>query len=106
MDKFMQRIGSYPAEYKPHIHGPFNPAINYKPDTPFKDVKLGELGKWFQRRNPNPVPAVSRAYWRYCQTWLLPKKASAAGLIQLILGASLFYYVMSYNTLSEYDYSE
>ncbi|CAA9993095.1 unnamed protein product [Nesidiocoris tenuis] len=48
-------IGDYPAEYNPRIHGPYDPARFYgKPDTPFGQVKLGDLGSWLARRNKSP----------------------------------------------------
>lgn len=37
-------FGDYPAEYNPKVHGPYDPARFYgKPDTPFSQVKLGEV---------------------------------------------------------------
>lgn len=37
-------IGDYPVEYNPKVHGPYDPARFYgKPDTPFSQVKLGEV---------------------------------------------------------------
>ncbi|KOB75169.1 ATP synthase F chain [Operophtera brumata] len=48
-------FGDYPKEYKPDVHGPYDPARFYgKTDTPFGQVKINELGAWFGRRNKSP----------------------------------------------------
>ncbi|KAI4456360.1 atp synthase f chain mitochondrial-related [Holotrichia oblita] len=57
-------IGDYPAEYNAKVHGPYDPARFYgKPDTPFGQVRLGEIGSWLSRRNKHPsavAGAISR----------------------------------------------
>lgn len=93
-------FGEYPAEYNPKVHGPYDPARFYgKPDTPFGQVKLGELGGWLGRRSFSPVAwtqAVSRAYWRWNHKYIFPKKNNAAGVIHLVFGICFFSYVLNY----------
>ncbi|GBP34961.1 Putative ATP synthase subunit f, mitochondrial [Eumeta japonica] len=58
-------FGDYPKEYNPAVHGPYDPARYYgKPDVPFSQLKLSEIGSWFSRRNKSPsafMGACSRA---------------------------------------------
>jgi len=93
----MLGIGEYPLEYNAKVHVPYDPARFYgKPDTAFTQVKLGEMLPWMKRRNYNPVAmtrAVGRGVWRWSQTWMMPKKAGAAGLIQLMMVTSLWYWL-------------
>ncbi|CAG2067352.1 unnamed protein product [Timema podura] len=61
-------IGDYPIEYNPKVHGPYDPARFYgKPDTPFGQLKLNEIGSWLGRRNKSPsavVGSISReVHW-------------------------------------------
>ncbi|CAH0563715.1 unnamed protein product [Brassicogethes aeneus] len=57
-------FGDYPADYNPKVHGPYDPARFYgKPDTPFGQVKVGEISAWLGRRNKGPAAitgAISR----------------------------------------------
>ncbi|XP_012266791.2 putative ATP synthase subunit f, mitochondrial [Athalia rosae] len=96
-------FGDYPAEYNPSIHGPYDPARYYgKPDTPLSQVKLGELGGWFGRRNKNPramVAAVSRAWWRWQHKYVHPSKAGIAPIYQLIVGSMIFFYTINYGKI-------
>ncbi|XP_050539532.1 putative ATP synthase subunit f, mitochondrial [Daktulosphaira vitifoliae] len=93
-------IGDYPAEYNPKIHGPYDPARYYgKPDTPFSQVKLKEIGQWISRRNKSPqaiVGAFSRAYWRWSHKYVQPKRVTIAPVLHIITGSMLFFYVLNY----------
>jgi len=93
-------IGEYPAGYNANVHGPYDPARYYgKLDAKFGDVKMGEMLSWLKRRDYNPVAVargVGRGFWRWNQTWLLPKKAGAAGLIQAFMMMSLYMYANQY----------
>ncbi|KAL9704400.1 hypothetical protein quinque_007918 [Culex quinquefasciatus] len=74
-------FGDYPAEYNPKVHGPYDPARFYgKPDTPFGQVKLGELGAWFGRRDKNPRAAVGA----------------------VIVGGMVFFYTINYGKLKHH----
>jgi len=96
-------FGNYPAEYNRAIHGSYDPAVFYgKADTPLAEVKLGQLGSWFGRRNYHPVAitqAVSRAYWRYSHRFIQPKYSGPKHYLQLICGISLFFYLINYKTI-------
>merc|ERR1712198_70231 len=96
-------IGQYPAEYNAKIHGPYNPARFYgKPDTPFGEVKIGELAKWIGRRDFNPlsmVRAVGRGYQGWAQKWLLVKRPGFAPVGQFCMGMCIFWYLQQYNFL-------
>ena len=74
--KFWNRVvepsnwGLLPKEYNKNVHGPYVPYRYYgKPDTAFKDVKLGEFMAWFRRRNKSPA-AISAACSRTAQYWV------------------------------------
>merc|ERR1712018_1025974 len=44
-------LGELPKEYKPKVHGPYDPAIYYGPkDKAFGNVKISELPGWLGRR--------------------------------------------------------
>jgi len=50
---FKMAIGDYPAEYNPKVHGPYDPARYYgTPDTPFSQLKLGEVTNLFSIVQP------------------------------------------------------
>lgn len=97
------RIGDYPAEYNSKVHGPYDPARYYgKPDTPFGEVKISELGKWVMRRNKNPRAVAglfSRAFWRWQHKYMLPKYTGIAPYIQFAVASSIFFYVINYARL-------
>ncbi|XP_034936551.1 putative ATP synthase subunit f, mitochondrial [Chelonus insularis] len=90
----------YPKEYNHEIHGPYDPATYYgKQDTPFGQVKLGELPAWLSRRNIGPAPfaqLLSRAYWRWQHKYVLPKKNGVASFFQVACGAMIFFYILNY----------
>ncbi|XP_054282805.1 putative ATP synthase subunit f, mitochondrial [Macrosteles quadrilineatus] len=96
-------FGDYPAEYNPKVHGPYDPARYYgKPDTPFGQVKVGELGQWFGRRNKSPqsmIAAVSRAWWRWQHKYYQPKYAGIAGPLQIAIGCMATFYYFNYRTM-------
>ena len=95
-----KHIGMYPPEYNPKIHGPYDPSRFYgKPDTPFGEVKISELPGWLARRNKNPIAwgsAVGRAWWRWQDKWMFPKKAGMAGYFQIVVGTMIFFYTINY----------
>lgn len=70
-------------------------------------VKLGELGQWFGRRNKHPkalVGAVSRAYWRWNHKYCLSKRTGIAPYFQLITAGVIFFYAINYGRISKYFY--
>ncbi|KAF0769917.1 putative ATP synthase subunit f, mitochondrial [Aphis craccivora] len=93
-------IGDYPAEYNPKVHGPYDPARYYgTPDTPFSQVKLGEVTEWVGRRNKSPKAIAglfSRAYWRWSHKYVQPKRATVAPLIHILAGSMIFFYAINY----------
>ncbi|ROT72176.1 putative ATP synthase subunit f, mitochondrial [Penaeus vannamei] len=94
-------LGEYPAEYNPKVHGPYDPARFYgKPDTPFGQVKLGELGSWLGRRSVGGIPsAISRAWWRWQHKYVQPKKTGIAPFLQLMVGSMAFFYMLNYGKM-------
>merc|ERR1719334_2514260 len=92
--------GDYPAEYNPKVHGPYNPGRFYgKPDTPFGQVKISELGGWIGRRSFSPqamLNGVMRGYWRWAQKYLMVKKTSVAPIAHVCVTLSLAYYFLQY----------
>ncbi|XP_026478773.1 putative ATP synthase subunit f, mitochondrial [Ctenocephalides felis] len=97
-------FGDYPAEYNPNVHGPYDPARYYgKADTPLSQVKIGELGAWFGRRNKSPqamAACVSRAWWRWQHKYIHPRKAGIAGFYQLTVGSMILFYALNYGKIS------
>lgn len=75
-------FGNYPKEYNKAVHGPYYPWRNYGPrDTPFHDVKLGEMKSWLAKRNKTPaafMAAFSRTWWTWNQRWFETKYGSLA----------------------------
>jgi len=79
--------------------------IFFSADTPFTQVKLGELGSWFARRNKSPaaaVQAISRTWWRWQHNYMLPRKAGVAGLYQLMAATCIVFYTMNYGKLKHH----
>ncbi|XP_056647772.1 putative ATP synthase subunit f, mitochondrial [Diorhabda carinulata] len=99
-------FGDYPAEYNPKIHGPYDPARFYgKPDTPFGQVKVGEIGAWLARRNKSPsalAGAISRAYWRWQHKYVQPKRSGIAPFLHVVVGSMIFFYSINYTKLSHH----
>ncbi|XP_017782663.1 PREDICTED: putative ATP synthase subunit f, mitochondrial [Nicrophorus vespilloides] len=99
-------FGDYPADYNPKVHGPYDPARFYgKPDTPFGQVKLNQLGEWFGRRNKTPsaiAGTFSRAYWRWQHKYLQPKRAGIAPFFQFITASMVFFYAINYSKLKKH----
>ncbi|THK32918.1 putative ATP synthase subunit f, mitochondrial [Diachasma alloeum] len=95
--------GKYPKNFDPSIHGRFDPAKYYgKADVPFGEVKLGELGSWFARREKGPIrlaQMIGRAYWRWQHKYVLPKKCGVAPFFQMTVTAMIFFYVINYPKL-------
>ncbi|XP_066140181.1 putative ATP synthase subunit f, mitochondrial [Euwallacea fornicatus] len=102
----MVQIGEYPAEYNPKIHGPYDPARFYgKPDTPFGQVKLSEVGSWLARRNKSPraiAGAFSRAFWRWQHKYVLPKRAGIAPFLHVVFGSMGVFYFLNYGKVSRH----
>merc|ERR1711874_326159 len=92
--------GRYPREYNPKVHGPYMPGRYYgKPDTPFGQVKLGELGSWFGRRNKgidSMWSSIHRAYWRWAAKNLHVRSAGFVPYGQACMALSAFYFVLMY----------
>ncbi|CAH1101814.1 unnamed protein product [Psylliodes chrysocephalus] len=99
-------FGDYPIDYNPKAHGPYDPARFYgKPDTPFGQVKVGEIGSWLARRNKSPqamMGAVSRAYWRWQHKYVQPKKAGIAPFLHVVFGSMAFFYMINYSKLTHH----
>ncbi|XP_073835558.1 putative ATP synthase subunit f, mitochondrial [Musca autumnalis] len=104
---FKMAFGDYPAEYNPKLHGPYGPARYYgKADVPFGQVKLGELGSLFSRRNKTPnaiAGAFSRACWRWNHKYVQSKRAGIAPFFQLTAVAMTFFYVINYGKLKHHS---
>lgn len=96
-------FGDYPAEYNPKVHGPYDPARWYgKPDTPFSQVKVGEVTAWLGRRNKTPgaiAGACSRAFWRWQHAYLQPRRAGVAPFFQVVVGSMIFFYAINYGKI-------
>ncbi|XP_015915281.1 putative ATP synthase subunit f, mitochondrial [Parasteatoda tepidariorum] len=99
----IKNFGRLPAEYNVRKHGPYDPSVFYgKKDTPFGEVKLGELGSWVGRRQKNPAAimrAVGRAWWRWQFKYLQPRNAKLVPLIQCVVGIMALFYVINYEHL-------
>ncbi|XP_058060055.1 putative ATP synthase subunit f, mitochondrial [Anopheles bellator] len=99
-------IGDYPAEYNPKTHGPYDPARFYgKPDTPFGQVKVGEVGAWLARRDKNPralAGVFSRAFWRWQHKYMQPKRTGIAPFFQVVVGGMVFFYTINYGKLKHH----
>ena len=93
-------IGEYPPEFNAKVHGPYDPSRFYgKPDASFSQVKLGELFKWFGRRNYHPLAvgrAIGRGFWKWNLNWVQVKKPGMAPFVQAVMALSIFYYINQY----------
>ena len=73
-------------------------------DTPFGEVKVGELPKWLARRDKSIGgigKAISRSYWRYCHNYVFPKRTKIAPVVHFFLGASVFFYLINYTKMGK-----
>ncbi|XP_014663531.1 PREDICTED: putative ATP synthase subunit f, mitochondrial [Priapulus caudatus] len=99
-------FGELPKEYNPKIHGPYDPARYYgRPDIKFADVKLGELGAWFARRNKSPQAissVIGRSWWRWQHKYWFPRKAGMAPFFQLMIGTMGVFYLLNYGSLKHH----
>ncbi|XP_043266501.1 putative ATP synthase subunit f, mitochondrial [Venturia canescens] len=99
-------IGLYPPEYNRALHGPYDPARYYgKPDTPFGEVKLGELIAWFGRRQKTPsslAGLISRAWWRWQHAYILPKRTGIAPFAQFTCAGMAFFYYLNYDRIKHH----
>lgn len=71
-------------------------------DVPLGQVKLGELGAWFGRRNKTPsaiAGAMSRAWWRWQHKYVQPKRAGIAPFFQITAVAMTFFYAINYGKM-------
>ncbi|CAL7935311.1 unnamed protein product [Xylocopa violacea] len=96
----LDHIGNYPVEYDEQKHGPYDPSRYYgKPDTPFGEVKLNEIGEWIGRREKGPrrlAALISRAFWRWQMKYMQPRKANFCGYYQLAVAGMIFFYSLNY----------
>jgi F-type H+-transporting ATPase subunit f len=99
-------FGDYPAEYNPKTHGPYDPARFYgKPDTPFSQVKVGEIGQWFGRREKSPralASVFSRTWWRWQHKYCQPKRSGIAPFFQVVAASMVFFYAINYGKLKHH----
>lgn len=100
------RFGEYPIEYNPKIHGVYDPARYYgKPDIPFGQLKLGEVGSWIGRRNKSPqafAQLISRAWWRYQHKYIFPKRGGVAPVFQILFGGMALFYCLNYKRIKHH----
>ncbi|CAO1411335.1 unnamed protein product [Diamesa tonsa] len=96
-------FGDYPVEYNPKVHGVYDPARYYgKPDTPFTQTKVGEIGAWIARRDKTPkaiAGAFSRAWWKWQHKYVQPKRAGIAPFFQIVCGSMIFFYAINYGKI-------
>ncbi|CRK98390.1 CLUMA_CG011749, isoform A [Clunio marinus] len=96
-------FGDYPIEYNPKIHGVYDPARFYgKPDTPFSQLKVGEITEWLGRRRKSPnalAGTFSRAFWRWQHKYCQPKRAGIAPFFQVIAASMVFFYTINYGKI-------
>lgn len=74
-------------------------------DIPFGQVKLGELGAWFSRRNKSPQALAglcSRAFWRWQHKYVQPKRAGIAPFFQLTVASMIFFYTINYGKMTKH----
>lgn len=74
-------------------------------DTPFGELKLGEIGAWLGRRDKNPkaaIGAVSRAWWRYQHKYIFPKRTGIAPFFQMVFGGMVFFYWLNYDRIKHH----
>ena len=99
-------FGDYPKEYNPAIHGVYDPARYYGPkDTPFGQVKVGELGAWIGRRNKSPqsfAALCSRAWWRWQHKYVQPKRTGIAPFFQLTFAGMALFYFLNYGRIKHH----
>ncbi|RXG73342.1 putative ATP synthase subunit f, mitochondrial [Armadillidium vulgare] len=99
-------LGEYPIDYDRKIHGPYDPSRYYgKPDTPFGQVKLGEVGQWLGRRNKTPkafIGSLSRFFWRWNDKYALAKKSGIAPYVHVCVGSMLFFYIINYGKITKH----
>lgn len=96
--KPLQKTLEYQPEFNPRVHGPYNPAQYYGKADPLGEVKVGEVGKWFGRRNFGWAPftrLVSRAMWRYRMKYVVPKHTSLAPVYHMAAFLFLTSYILS-----------
>ncbi|KAJ8683528.1 hypothetical protein QAD02_019320 [Eretmocerus hayati] len=106
LTEVVRGFGDYPKEYNPAVHGPYDPARYYGPkDTPFGEVKIGELASWFSRRAKTPqavAGAVSRAYWRWQHKYVLPKRTGVAPFFQVTVAGMILFYYFNYDRIKHH----
>lgn len=78
-------------------------------DTPFSQIKLGEVGSWLSRRNKSPqalVGVFSRAYWRWNHKYCQARRTGIAPYFQLITAGMIFFYCINSQRISKYLINE
>lgn len=104
---WLYSFGNYPKEYNRAVHGRYYPFVNYGPrDTPFGEVKLGELQAWVARRNKKPyaiVAAFSRTFWWWKHTWMETRYGSVTKpLLQFVLLMSMTNFLLNYGHFTQH----
>lgn len=106
MFDWFKTLNCYPPEYNRAVHGPFDPRRNYAfKDTPWTEVKLGELPGWLKRRNYSPraiFQLIGRAPYRTMEHHVLPVRGKINILLILGIMTSVIGYVLQYNHLRKY----
>ncbi|CAG5128961.1 unnamed protein product [Candidula unifasciata] len=96
--------GKYPKEYNPKVHGPYHPGRYYgKPDVPFGDVKIGDLGGWISRRKFTPTAvwgAIHRTFWNWSGRWMNARSPGFAPIGHIIMLSSAYYFLVMYKDRS------
>lgn len=91
-----------PSHRSYHVHA--NVLRFILADTPFTQVKVGEIGAWLGRRNKSPqavAGAFSRAFWRWQHKYWQPKRAGIAPYFQAIAASMVFFYAINYGKISK-----
>lgn len=76
-------------------------------DTPFGQVKVGEITSWLARRNKSPqaiAGAFSRAWWRWNHKYVQPKRTGVAPFFQVVAASMVFFYFLNYGKISKYPF--
>merc|ERR1712029_1271641 len=96
---------SFPRVTTPRFMGLTIPVYYGPKDTPFGEVKVGELPKWLARRDKSISgigKAISRSYSRYCHNYVFPKRTKIAPVVHFFLGASVFFYLINYTKMAHH----
>lgn len=83
----------------------FKDLFLFSADTPFSQVKVGEVTSWLARRDKSPkalVGAFSRAWWRWNHKYVQPKRSGVAPFFQVVTASMIFFYAINYGKLSKF----